>query len=283
MEQLGIIGAGQGGADLLKTFLTNPNVRVIGIADPNPQSPGVILAKKHGIFTTTDFQDLVKKPGTKMLFDATGAPAVAAALEKIEDDTNLVVCPEVAKLIWEMVDAKEAVNRTLIKESDVLLNFIEEGLGHIEVLNREHGQTLQQAIDEIQALSNLATESQVLVQETASIIGLIKNVADQTRILGINASIESARAGDHGRGFGVVADAIHKLSASSLKSVNSVSETMARIGKALSSIDASVNKVVEDVERLEANQSTLTQELHSSLEEMIESAKTLSEIAGNSK
>ena len=279
MEQLGIIGAGPGGADLLKTFLANQSVRIIGIADPNPQSPGIKLAKQHGIFTARDFRELANKPGRKMLFDATGVPAVALALQELASETNIVVPPDVARLIWEMVDAKEAVNRALVKESETLLSFIEQGLQHIETLNLTHEQAIHQAVGEIQALSQLTEESQTLVQETAAVMGLIKNVADQTRMLGINASIESARAGDHGRGFGVVADSIHKLSANALSSVSNVSQTMATIARVLESIDQSVSKVVEEVQKLESNQAILTRELHSSLEEMIESAQTLSRIA----
>lgn len=283
MEQLGIVGAGQGGADLLRTFLANPNVHVIGIADPNPHSPGMLLARQHSIFTTKDFMDLVNLPGKKMLFDATGVPAVAAALESVACETNIVVRPGLAKLIWELVDAKEKVNLALIKESDALRGSIERGLEHIETLNSTHERAILHTAEEIKALSELTAESQSLIEETATVIGLIKNVADQTRMLGINASIESARAGDHGRGFGVVADSIHKLSASTLQSVNSVTQTMATIGKVLQNIDQRVSSVVEEVQKLEENQRTLTHELHRSLEEMIESAQTLSQIAEQNK
>ncbi|NMB01178.1 MAG: hypothetical protein GX971_06615 [Firmicutes bacterium] len=280
MEQLGIIGGGPGGADLLKTFLDVEGVRIIGIADLNPNSPGILLAKQKRIFTTTDLNDLVKVPGKKILFDATGHPQVARQLASIADETTIVVSPEVAKLIWEMVDRKAEVNRHLIHESDSLLSFIERGLTHIETLNSEHGQALQSAVEQIKQLAQLTSESQALVQQTAQIMGIIKNVADQTRILGINASIESARAGEHGRGFGVVADAIHQLSASTLKSVNSVSETMGHINKVLQDIASSVTEVVSEVQEIEANQVNLTQELHSSLEEMVRSAERLAKLAG---
>lgn len=280
MEQLAIVGAGPGGLDLLRTFITTPNVRIIGIADPDRRSPGMIYAAQNRIYTTTDFHDLVNQPGKKIVFDATGVPAVGNQLKELEDENTVIICAEVAKLIWEIVDAKEEVNRTLIGESDSLLNFIEQGLEHIETLNSEHGHALQRAVSEIQALSQLTSQSQSLIQETASIMQLIKNVADQTRILGINASIESARAGDYGRGFGVVANSIHELSASSLRSVNSVASTMDNIQEVLQSIDQRVEMVVQDVQLLEKNQGVLTQELHSSLEEMITSAERLSKIAG---
>ena len=109
---------------------------------------------------------------------------------------------------------------------------------------------------------------------------IIKNWADKTRILGINAAIESARAGEHGRGFGVVADSIHELAASSVKSTQSVSTTIDDIQKALETITQSVQHVVKDIKNLEQDQMILTQELHSSLEEMGASAQKLQSVAG---
>lgn len=280
MEQLGIVGAGPGGADLLRTFLVIPSVRIIGVADPNPQSPGMVLAREHRIPTTSNFQDLVVKPGKKIIFDATGIPKVAEELAKAENDDTIIICPAVAKLIWEMVDVTEAKNRGLIKESDTLLAFIETGLEHLEVINSDHGRALQEAVSEIRTLEKITSESQVLIEETAGVMQIIRNIANQTRILGINASIESARAGEYGRGFGVVAESIHDLSANSIRSVQSATGTMDGISEALKSIAASVEQVVGDIQKIEQHQMRLTQELHSTLEEMVESASKLSNLAG---
>lgn len=280
MEQLVIVGAGPGGADLLRTFLAIPSVKVIGVADPNPQSPGMVLAKKHHIPTTANFQDLLIRPGKKIVFDATGVPKVAEALAQAQNENTIVICPAVAKLIWEMVDVTEAKNRALLKESDALLAFIEEGLEHLEVINSDHGRALKEAVEEIKTLEKITSESQVLIEETAGVMQIIRNVANQTRILGINASIESARAGEYGRGFGVVADSIHELSASSISSVQSATGTMDGIREALESISQSVVQVVDGMQRIEQHQLRLTQELHSSLEEMVESASKLGELAG---
>lgn len=280
MDQLGIIGAGPGGVELLRTFLSTSGVKIIGIADPNLNSPGIVLAKEHRIFSTADYEDLVNKPGKKMLFDATGIPAVAEALQKLADENTIVVCPDTARLIWQMVEAKEEVNKALLQESTSLLSFIESGLEHLEVLNEKHGTALEDTVRQIETLSQTTASSHELLKETEEIMALIKNVADKTRILGINAAIESARAGDLGRGFGVVADSIHELAASSVDSVQSVSKTIDAIHKALQIISESVNDIVVRITDIESNQNTLTQELHTTLEEMIESTETLKIIAG---
>lgn len=280
MEQVGIVGAGSGGAALLETFMNTPGVRIIGIADPNPNSPGLMLAKTHGIYSTADYTDLIKKPGKKIIFDATGVEVVAEELQKAADHNTIVVPPEVAELIWKMVDERENINKILLHESSSLLEFIQSGIGQLEYLNNKYGVTLQNTVEEIERLAQITDSSHDLLKETEEIIRIIKNVADKTRILGINAAIESARAGEHGRGFGVVADSIHELAASSVKSTQSVSTTIDDIQKALETITQSVQHVVKDMKNLEQDQMILTQELHSSLEEMGASAQKLQSVAG---
>ena len=130
---------------------------------------------------------------------------------------------------------------------------------HIETLNSTHERAILHTAEEIKALSELTAESQSLIEETATVIGLIKNVADQTRMLGImhrlNRQGLGITGGDSGSGR-----LIHKLSASTLQSVNSVTQTMATIGKVLQNIDQRVSSVVEEVQKLEENQRTLTHE-----------------------
>ncbi|WP_245676126.1 methyl-accepting chemotaxis protein [Domibacillus iocasae] len=78
--------------------------------------------------------------------------------------------------------------------------------------------SIGQANNQISVITNsadrLANTSQTVseVKQTDDVIDFIKKVADQTNLLGLNSSIEAARAGDMGRGFDVVAKEIRKLS-----------------------------------------------------------------------
>ena len=60
--------------------------------------------------------------------------------------------------------------------------------------------------------------------EINQVTALIKDIADETRLLGLNAAIEAARAGEAGLGFGVVAQEIRKLSADSKQTVGTIQE-----------------------------------------------------------
>jgi len=201
-----------------------------------------------------------------------------------------------------------------IQEADIVSDVTSEGSALQEVLKIaiSDAQTVKQEIDETgkqlliannsikelasevynrsQVESEMAQKLQQLshdTQQVKDVLNVIADIADQTNLLALNAAIEAARAGEHGRGFAVVADEVRKLAERTQKSLSEINATISVIVQSVQDTSDQISDNANKIEELSANAQNVEVEIDNSVGAMqasvVKVEKTVTGYVANSK
>ncbi|GAA7354844.1 methyl-accepting chemotaxis protein TlpB [Helicobacter pylori] len=149
---------------------------------------------------------------------------------------------DIASMMNASIEQSQGLRKRLI-ETQAFVKESKDAIGDLFSQITESAHTEEELSSQVKQLSRNA-------DDVKSILDIINDIADQTNLLALNAAIEAARAGEHGRGFAVVADEVRNLAGRTQKSLAEINSTIMVIVQEINAVSSQMNLNSQKMERL---------------------------------
>ncbi|WP_415751613.1 methyl-accepting chemotaxis protein TlpB [Helicobacter pylori] len=188
---------------------------------------------------------------------------------------------DVASMMNASIEQSQGLRKRLI-ETQGLVKESKDAIGDLFSQITESAHTEEELSSKVEQLSRNA-------DDVKSILDIINDIADQTNLLALNAAIEAARAGEHGRGFAVVADEVRNLAGRTQKSLAEINSTIMVIVQEINAVSSQMNlnsqkmerlsdmskSVQETYEKMSSNLSSVVQDSNQSMDDYAKSGRQI--------
>ncbi|MGL2397631.1 methyl-accepting chemotaxis protein TlpB [Helicobacter pylori] len=188
---------------------------------------------------------------------------------------------DVANMMNASIEQSQGLRKHLI-ETQGLVKESKDAIGDLFSQITESAHTEEELSSKVEQLSRNA-------DDVKSILDIINDIADQTNLLALNAAIEAARAGEHGRGFAVVADEVRNLAGRTQKSLAEINSTIMVIVQEINAVSSQMNlnsqkmerlsdmskSVQETYEKMSSNLSSVVQDSNQSMDDYAKSGRQI--------